>query len=124
MGADSISRAISFNLFLPHLPAGNNHQQRSSGYAADLLEVAPELPPLCLALLAKFLGVFGLVAAALLAFVPEFLSHRGSPWRLDSNIHFLRWGGLLEMSVLTNLFQEYIFSVQMCRVVAKICRTN
>jgi len=62
-------------LFLPHLPAGNNHQQRAGGYAADLLEVAPELPTLCFALLAKFFGVFGLVAAALLAFVPEFLGH-------------------------------------------------
>jgi hypothetical protein len=40
-------------LFLLHLPTCNNHQQRSSGYAANLLEVAPELPPLCLALLAK-----------------------------------------------------------------------
>ena len=79
MGADSISRAISFNLFLPHLPADNNHQQRASGYSADFLEVALELPLFCLALLAKFLGVFGLVAAALLAFVPEFLSHCVSP---------------------------------------------
>ena len=79
MGVDFISRAISFNLFLPHLPAGNNHQQRSSGYAADLLEVAPKLPPVSLALLAKLLGVFGLVAAALFAFVPEFLGHCVSP---------------------------------------------
>ena len=62
-------------LFLPHFPASNNHQQRANGYAADLLEVAPELPTLCLALLAKLFGVFGLVAAALFAFVPEFLSH-------------------------------------------------
>ena len=79
MTVGSISQAISFKLFLPHLPASNNHQQRSSGYAADLLEVAPELPPFCLALLAKFLGVLGLVAVALLAFVPEFLSHCVSP---------------------------------------------
>ena len=64
-------------LFLPHFPAGNNHQQRSSGYAADFLEVAPELLPVCLALQAKLFGVFGLVAAALFAFVPEFLSHGG-----------------------------------------------
>ena len=90
MAVGSISQAISFKLFLPHLPASNNHQQRSSGYAADLLEVAPELPPFGLALLAKLLGVFGLFAAALFACVPEFLSHRGSPWRLDFNIHFLR----------------------------------
>ena len=75
MGADSISRAISFNLFLPHLPASNNHQQRANGYAADLLEVGPELSTLCLALFAKFFGVFGLVAAALFAGVPEFLGH-------------------------------------------------
>ena len=75
-------------LFLLQLSASNNHQQRSSGYAADLLDVAPELLPLCLALLAKFFGVFGLFAATLFAGVPEFLSHRGSPWRLDSNIHF------------------------------------
>ena len=77
MGADSISRAISFNLSLPHLPASNHHQQRASGYSADLLEVAPELSPFCLALLAKLFGVFGLVAATLFAGVPEFLSHRG-----------------------------------------------
>ena len=63
-------------LFLPHLPAGNNHQQRACGHAADLLDVAPKLPPFGLALLAKFFGVFGLVAAALLAFAPEFLSHK------------------------------------------------
>lgn len=68
---------LDFSLFLPHLPASNNHQQRASGYAADFLEVAPELPPVGLALLAKFFGVFGLVAAALFACVPEFLSHRG-----------------------------------------------
>ena len=79
MGADSISRAISFNLSFPHFPASDNHQQRASGYAADLLEVAPELSPLCLALLAKFFGVFGFVAAALFAFVPEFLGHSVSP---------------------------------------------
>jgi len=72
------------DLSLPHLPAGNHHQQRASGYAADFLQVAPELPPVCLALLAEFFGVFGLVAAALFAGVPEFLSHRGSPWQLDS----------------------------------------
>lgn len=66
-------------LLLPHLPAGNNHQQCASGYAANFLEIAPELPPLCLALLAKFFGVFGLVAAALFAFVPEFLGHCVSP---------------------------------------------
>lgn len=64
-----------WSLFLPHLPASDNHQQRACGYAADFLQIAPELPTLCLALLAKFFGVFGLVAAALLAFVPEFLSH-------------------------------------------------
>ena len=64
-------------LFLPHLPAGNNHQQRASGYAADFLEVAPELPAICLALLAKLFGVFGLFTAAFFAGVPEFLSHRG-----------------------------------------------
>lgn len=63
-------------LFLPHLPAGEYHQQRSSGYAADFLKVAPELSPLCLALLAKLFGVFGLVAATLFAGVPEFLSHK------------------------------------------------
>ena len=74
--------------FLPHLSASKHHQEGASGYAADLLEVAPELPAICLALLAKLLGVFGLFAAALLAGVPEFLSHRGSPWRLDFNIHF------------------------------------
>jgi hypothetical protein len=66
-------------LFLPHLSASNNHQQRASGYAADFLKVAPELPAICLALLAKLLGVFGLFAAALLAFVPEFLGHCESP---------------------------------------------
>ena len=88
MGADSISRAISFNLFLPQFPAGEYHQKGASGYADDLLEIAPELPPVCLALLAEFFGVFGLVAAALFAGVPEFLSHRESPWQLDSNIHF------------------------------------
>jgi len=68
-----------FSLFLPQLPASNYHQQRSSGDAADFLEVAPELPPLSLALRAKLFGVFGLVAAALLAFVPEFLGHCESP---------------------------------------------
>jgi hypothetical protein len=68
---------LDFSLFLPHLPAGKYHQEGASGYAADFLEVAPELPPVCFALLAKFFGVFGLVAAALFAFVPEFLSHRG-----------------------------------------------
>jgi hypothetical protein len=62
-----------------YIPTSNNHQQRASGYSADFLEVAPELSPLCLALFAKFLGVFGLVAAALLAFVPEFLGHCVSP---------------------------------------------
>ena len=62
--------------FIPQLPAGEYHQQRANGYAADFLEVAPELSAHCLALLAKLLGVFGLVAAALLAFVPEFLSRR------------------------------------------------
>ena len=76
MAADTISLVISFKLFLPQFPAGKNHQECSRGYAADLLEVAPELPPFCLALLAKLLGVFGLVAAALLAFVPEFLGHK------------------------------------------------
>jgi hypothetical protein len=64
-------------LFLPHFPASEYHQEGASGYAADLLEVAPELPPFGFTLLTKLLGVFGLVAAALLAFVPEFLSHRG-----------------------------------------------
>ena len=64
-------------LFLPHLPAGNNHQQRASGYTADLLDVAPELFPVCLALLAELFGVFGLFTAAFFAGVPEFLSHRG-----------------------------------------------
>ena len=58
-------------LFLPHFPASDNHQQRAHSYAANFLKVAPELPPLCLALLAKFFGVFGFVAAALFAFVPE-----------------------------------------------------
>ena len=77
-------------LFLPHLSASNHHQQRSSGHTTDLLEVAPELLPVCLALHAKLFGVFGLVAAALFAGVPEFLSHCVSPWQLDSNIHFLR----------------------------------
>ena len=76
MGADSISRAISFNLSLPQFPASKYHQECAHGYAADFLEVAPELLPVCFALLAKFLGVFGLVAAALLAFVPEFLGHK------------------------------------------------
>ena len=75
MGVDFISRAISFKLSLPHLPAGNNDQQRAYGYSTDFLEVAPELPPFCLALLAKLLGIFELLAAALLAFVPEFLGH-------------------------------------------------
>ena len=68
--------AINISLFLPQLPAGEYHQEGSRSYAADFLEVAPELSTLCLALFAKFLGVFGLVAAALFAFVPEFLSHR------------------------------------------------
>ena len=77
-------------LFLLQLPAGEDYQEGAGGDAADFLEVAPELLSICLALLAKLFGVFGLVATALLAFVPEFLSHRGSPWRLDSNIHFLR----------------------------------
>ena len=63
-------------LSLPHLPAGNYHQQSASGDAADFLEVAPELPTVCFALLANFFGVFRLVAAALLAFVPEFLGHK------------------------------------------------
>ena len=66
-------------LSLPHLPAGEDYQEGAGGDAADFLKVAPELPTLCLALLAKFLGVFGLVAAALLAFVPEFLGHCESP---------------------------------------------
>ena len=66
-------------LFLPHLPTSKYHQERSHSYAADLLEVAPELPPLGLALLAKLFGVFGLVAAALFAGVPEFLSHSCPP---------------------------------------------
>ena len=65
-------------LFSPHLPAGHNHQQHARGYAADLLDVAPELSALCLALLAELFGVFGLVAAALLAFVPELLGHKRS----------------------------------------------
>lgn len=93
MGADFISRAIrnerlspslsiilptsaKWSLLLPHLPASNNHQQRACGYSTDFLEVAPELPTLCLALLAKLLGVFGLFAATLFAGVPDFLSHR------------------------------------------------
>ena len=63
------------DLFLLHLPASKYHQESSYRYTADFLEVTPELPPFCLALLAKFFGVFGLVAAALFAFVPEFLSH-------------------------------------------------
>jgi hypothetical protein len=63
-------------LFLPRLPANYYYQEDASGYAADHLEVAPELPPLCHALFAKLLGVFGLVAAALFAGFPEFLSHR------------------------------------------------
>ena len=64
-------------LFLPQLPASKYHQEGASGYAADFFEVAPELPAICLALLAKLLGVFGLFAATLFAGVPEFLSHRG-----------------------------------------------
>ena len=68
-----------WSLFLSHLPAGKYHQESASGYAADFLEVAPELLPVCFALLAKLFGVFRLVATALLAFVPEFLSHRVSP---------------------------------------------
>ena len=64
-------------LFLPHLPASEYHQESPHSYAADFLEVTPELMPICLALFAKLLGVFGLVAAALFAGVPEFLSHRG-----------------------------------------------
>ena len=79
---------MNISLFLPHLPAGEYHQEGAGGYTADFLEVAPELPPVCLALLAKFLGVFGLVTAALFACFPELLSHGGSPWRLDCNIHF------------------------------------
>jgi hypothetical protein len=66
-------------LFLPHLPASKYHQECPHGYTADFLKVAPELPAICLALLAKFFGVFGLVAATLFAFVPEFLSHCVSP---------------------------------------------
>ena len=75
MGADSISRAISFNLSLPHLPACEYHQEGASGYAADFFEVAPGLPPLGLALLAEFFGVFGLFAATFFAGVPEFWGH-------------------------------------------------
>jgi hypothetical protein len=70
-----LSRAKWF-LSLPHLPAGNHRQQRANGHAADFFEVAPELPPVCPALLAEFFGVFGLVAATLFAGVPEFLSHK------------------------------------------------
>ena len=64
-------------LFLPQLPAGNHHQQRANGYAANFLEVVPELPAICLALFAKLLGVFRLFTAALFAGFPEFLSHGG-----------------------------------------------
>ena len=67
---------LDFSLFLPHLPAGNNHQQRTNGYAADLLEVAPELLLLCLALFAELFGVFGLTATAFFACFPEFLGHK------------------------------------------------
>ena len=63
------------DLFLPQLSTSKHHQECSHSYATSFLEVAPELSPLCLALLAKFFGVFGLVTAAFLAFVPEFLSH-------------------------------------------------
>jgi hypothetical protein len=90
MGVDFISRAISFNLFLSHLPAGDYHQECAGGYTADFLKIAPELMSICLALLAKLLCVFGLIAAALFACFPKFLGHGGSPWRLDFNIHFLR----------------------------------
>ena len=88
MAADTISLVISFKLFLPQFPASKYHQECAHGYAADLLQVAPELPPVCPALFAKLFGVFELVAAALFAFVPEFLSHCESPWQLDFNIHF------------------------------------
>ena len=76
--------------FLPQLPAGEDYQEGAGGYAADFLQIAPELSTIYFALLAKLLGVFGLVAAALFACFPEFLSHGGSPWRLDFNIHILR----------------------------------
>ena len=65
-----------FSLFSPQFPASKYYQKGASGYAADLLEVAPELPTVCLALLAKLFCVFGLFATALFAGVPEFLSHK------------------------------------------------
>ena len=76
---DQTAHVDEVELFLPHLPTSKYHQEGACGYAADFFEVAPELPAICLALLAKLLGVFGLVAAALFAFVPEFLSHCVSP---------------------------------------------
>jgi hypothetical protein len=81
---------MNISLFLPQLPAGEDYQESAGGYATNFLQVAPELPTICLALLAKLFGVFRLVAAALFACFPEFLSHGGSPWRLDFNIHILR----------------------------------
>ncbi len=71
-----IKNNLRFSLFLPHLPAGEDYQEGSCGYAADFLEVAPELSAICLALLAKLFSVFGLVAAAFFAGFPEFLGHR------------------------------------------------
>jgi hypothetical protein len=39
VSATGVSTSTRGLLFLPHLPAGNYHQQRASGYAANFLEV-------------------------------------------------------------------------------------